>query len=178
MVLATRVYVLLIVAILLAGCEPRYVNTDCWLPILLTDEPLRTLVDVGDRNDRSFNTCPVPVARIFEAERSNGTVKFEWWGSPHKLYISARSTDGQPLDIRGAGVEVYRDTSGSWLAEYSHNRTFSGNNLLDKPASEPISIALFGADGNLVDTIQATYDTVRCSCPVPEGMGRPNDSRR
>jgi hypothetical protein len=176
MVMATRIYVFLIVAILLAGCEPRYVNTDCWLPILRTDEPLRTIINVGDGNDRSFNTCPVPVARIFEAEARDGTVKFEWWGSPHKLYMSASLADGRPLDIRGVGIEVYEE-SGSWLAEYSHRRTFSGNNLLDKPASEPISIALFGADGDLLDTIQATYDTVRCSCPVPEGMGRPSDSR-
>lgn len=155
---------------MLAGCEPPYVDAKCWLPVLRSDEEVRTLVNVGDGQDRSSNSCPIPVPRVFEVERSYGDVKFEWWGSPHKLYMSATAPDGQRLGIRGEKVEVYENTSGSWLASYSHRIVFSGSNLLDKPASRRLTIEIVGADGTTLDSIDATYDTVECTCPVPDWM--------
>ena len=170
--------VLLVATFSLAGCEPRYVNTDCLLPILRTDEPIRTLVNVGDRADlRRWDICPAPTARTFEARRSYGTIKFELSGSPHRLFMVAKTDDGRTLDIRGEGIEINRNTSGSPLAEYSHRKTFSGNDLVlsQRPVPEVFAIEILGEDGQPRDTIQATYDTVLCSCAVPEGMGRPND---
>lgn len=156
------------VLFVLVACEPAYHDVGCWLPILRTDESTRIVVKVGDPEDRGSDTCPLPVARTFEAERSYGTVKFEWWGSPHRLYISARSNDGAPLDVSGARVEPFVDVSGSWLKEYSHRIDFSGNDLLGKPAPQDIEIEILDRDGRSLDTISAVYDTVRCSCSVPE----------
>lgn len=131
---------------------------------------MRTLVKVGDPDDRSSNVCPVPVARTFRAERSYGAVNFEWWGSPHRLYMSAKTSDGETLDIRGGGVEVYENTSGSWLAQYARRRTFPGNSLLARPAPQSVSLEILTRDGQLLDTIRGTYDTELCSCSVPEGI--------
>lgn len=157
----------------LNGCEPQYHHTGCWLPVLRTDAALEVLVHVGDADDRSSNVCPVPVARTFRAERSYGTVDFEWWGSPHRLYMSAKAADGEPLNVRGAGIEIYEDTADSWLARYDRRRTFSGNNLLERPVPQPVSIEITTRDGRLLDTIQGTYDTEQCSCSVPEGIEGP-----
>lgn len=154
----------------LAGCEPPYHHTDCWLPVLRTDASMQTLVHVGDPDDQSSNVCPVPVARTLRVERAYGTVNFEWWGSPHRLYMSAKTPDGETLDIRGGGVEVYQNTSGSWLAQYASRRTFPGNDLLDRPVPQPVSIEILTRDGRLLDTIQGTYDTEQCSCSVPVGI--------
>jgi hypothetical protein len=144
------------------------VHTDCWLPVLRTDEPIRVLVNVGGRGDRSSDACPVPVARTFEIERPYGTISMEWWGSPHRLYISTTADDGRALDTRGSGIEVYEDRAGSWLREYSHRITFAGEDLLERTAPEKITIEVLTADGGVVDTIHATYDTVQCSCSVPD----------
>jgi hypothetical protein len=134
---------------------------------------MRPLVNVGDREDRTSNVCPVPVARTFAAEGAYGIVDFEWWGgSPHKLYVSAKAAGDEQLDVRGEGIEVYEDTAGSWLGRYSHVRRFSGNDFLEKPVPETFLLEIVAADGRLLETIQATYDTARCACAVPEA-GRP-----
>jgi len=159
------------VGLVCAGCEPDYVYTDCWLPLLRTTEPVRTLINVGDHGDRTSDKCPVPVPRTFELERPYGTVNFEWWGSPHRLYISA----SRQIDVRGDGIEDYRDEAGSWLSQYSQRKTFAGESLLERPLSQRFGIEVFGADGQLLEMIDATYDTALCSCSVPEYMGRSPD---
>ncbi len=155
--------------VLLVGCEPSYHDVACWLPVLRTDETMRTLIRVGDREDRASDTCSAPTARAFEVQRDYGNVTFYWWGSPHRLYLSGSTADGRPLEFRGDRVEVYEDTSGSFLAEYSHRITFfQGESLLDKPAPEHVVIEILGPDGRSLETIQAEYEPVLCSCSVPE----------
>jgi hypothetical protein len=161
---------LVIVWLPLSGCEPRYHHTGCWLPVFRTDAPIQILVHIGDPDDQGSDVCPVPVARTFRAERSYGTVNFEWWGSPHRLYMSARTSGGEMLNIRGPGIAVYENTSGSWLAQYASRRTFPGHDLLERPAPQSVSIEILTRDGRLLDTIQGTYDTEQCSCSVPEGI--------
>lgn len=164
-------FCLLVVALLsLAACEPPYVYRDCLLPTLSTDVPIRTLVNIGAPEDRTSDRCPVPTARTFEARRPYGTIKFEWWGSPHRLYIAAMADDRRALDIRGDDIEAYKNTTGSWLAQYSHVRTFPVENLIlsQRPPPEHFVIEIVGKNGQRVDTIQATYKTALCSCAVPE----------
>jgi len=152
-----------------AGCEPPYHDVACWLPVLRTDELMRTLIQVGDREDRISNTCSVPIARLFQAERQYGDLTFYWWGSPHRLYLAGRTAAGQQLEFRGDRVESYDDSSGSFLAEYSHRITFhQGNDLLNKPTPEHVVIEVLGPDGRSLDTIQGTYEAVLCSCAVPD----------
>lgn len=154
---------------LLLGCEPPYVEVDCWLPVLRTEEPVAVLLHHGERGDRNSNYCPVPTPRVFRVDRPYGTVNFEWWGSPHRLYLSATSHDGRPLDIRGPEITVYRNTAGSWLAAYSHRRTFEGHNLLDpQPPTESITIEILDPEGQRLDTLQGTYEPLRCKCFVPD----------
>jgi hypothetical protein len=161
-------WALIVVASLaLAACEPPYHDVPCWLPILRTEGSTRTLVNVGDVEDRSSNRCPIPVARTFEADRVYGTINFEWWGSPHKLYMSANGENGRKLGIRGDGIEVYEDPEGSWLSAYSHKKTFPGNDLLDRPVPEGFAFEILEADGRSLDSFRATYEVVLCSCSVP-----------
>jgi hypothetical protein len=163
----------------LAGCEPRYVYTDCLLPTLTADVPVRTLLNMGDPEDMASDVCPVPTARKFEARRSYGTMMFGWWD--YRLYIAAAADDGRTLDIRGAGIEIYENDSGQpWFSEFSHRKRFAGDALIlsRKPAPERFTIEILGPDGRPLDTIEAIFDTTLCSCAVPEGMGRPTDSSR
>jgi hypothetical protein len=160
------------------GCEPPYVYTDCLLPVLTTDVPVRTLLNMGDPGDMASDVCPVPTARKFEAQRPYGTIRFGWWGSPDRLYIGVAADDGRMVDIRGDGIELHDNESGQpWFSEFSHRKRFPGDALIlsRKPAPERFSIEIIGPDGQLLDTIEATYDTALCSCAVPDYLGRPND---
>jgi hypothetical protein len=138
--------------------------------VFRTDAAIQVLKNVGDAGDESSNMCPAPVARVFKVERAYGTVGFEWWGSPHRLYMSAKDPRDEMLDIRGPLVEVYEDTASSWLAQYNSRITFQGNSLLERPAAQPVSIEILSRDGRLLDTIEGTYDTEQCTCFVPEGI--------
>ena len=170
----TRLSVPVIALFTLTACEPRYVYTDCLLPSLTTDLPIRTLINVGDPEDRTSDKCTVPTPRSFEATRSYGTIRFEWWGSPHRLYIAASATEGRAMEIRGDGIEPYENTTGSWLAQYAYRKTFPVENLIlsRSPAPERFAIEIMGADGQPLDSIEATYQTVTCSCAVPEGLSQ------
>ena len=158
---------------ILAGCEPRYLYTDCLLPTMDSDVPIDLIMLVGDPQDRASDTCTPSLARTFEMRRAYGTIKFEWWGSPHRLYLRATRSDGQALAIRGDGIEVYENASGSWLSEYSHRKTFPVENLLlsDRPDEVPFTVEIV-ADGQLIDVIGATYRAQLCSCSVPEALAR------
>lgn len=161
-----------IAAFSVAACEPAYVYTDCRLPILSTDESIRTLIKVGDTEDQRRDVCTVPIARKLQTTKSYGSIRFGWWGSPHRLYVDAKTNDGRALDVRGDGIMDYDNASGSWFAEFSHRRSFPGRHSITaaRPPPERFAIQIFGPDGQPLDTIQATYDTVVCSCAVPEAF--------
>lgn len=78
--------------------------------------------------------------------------------------MSAKASAGEVLDIRGAGVEVFENTSGSWLAQHGHRMTF------ERPVPESVSFDILTRDGRYLDAIHGTYDTERCSCSVPDGI--------
>lgn len=84
--------------------------------------------------------------------------------------MSAKASAGEVLDIRGAGVEVFENTSGSWLAQHGHRMTFPGNSLLERPVPESVSFDILTRDGRYLDAIHGTYGTERCSCSVPDGI--------
>lgn len=155
---------------MLVACEPQYVYTDCLLPTLSLDVEVRTVLNMGAEGDLSSDSCPVPAARKFEARRSYGTVQFGWWGSPHKLYIAVSADDGRSIDVRGDGIEAFENPPGSWLSEFSYQKRFPVHNLVfsPEPETESFAIEILESDGSQLETIDATYDTMRCSCAVPE----------
>ena len=165
-----RCFLALLASLPLSACEPPYHDVPCWLPVLHTDSPARPLVLVGDSRDREriSNSCPVPTAREFEIALPVGSATFFWWGSPHRLYLSARGADGEELQFSGDRVETYQNSSGSFLAEYSQRVTFlQGNDLVNtKPEAEDLVIDI--VSGQTAYSIRATYDVQLCSCSVPD----------
>src|SRR5690606_14594091 len=64
---ASRSASLAITLLSLTACEPQYVLTDCLLPMLSTDVPTRTVINMGDAKDEMSVVCPVAMDRSFVA---------------------------------------------------------------------------------------------------------------
>lgn len=141
-----------------------YAENDCWLPDLVVNVPVETLMRVGDRGDRRSDSCPVPVPRVITTVRPYGSLRFELWGSSHRLYMTGKATDGTALQFGGDGVDAYRRNTDSWLSQYSHYRRFAGSDFADAPETAAFDLSIQDANGVELEQLSLTYRTQRCRC--------------
>ena len=76
-----------------------YVPADhfpCSMPSVETSLPGRTIDGIGTTGFFD-DSCPVPVAREQELDRTYGVINLRLQDSQHRLRISARTHEGEPL---------------------------------------------------------------------------------
>ena len=152
-----------------SGCEQ--IVSDCYLPILQSEVPMRVLSYVGDETDRTEDFCDGGASpqRLMEIQRDWGVLRLELWGGTHRLYLRPVSTAGLVVELEGNGIEGYTPSaSTSFLAGYTHVKTFSGTEFDDVPADSEtffLDVIRIESEGRaLVDRFPIQYDTVKCSC--------------
>ena len=158
---------LAIASFILSGCNPIPSHTKCNLPFLDVNSEIIAIEKIGTWGVYQ-NYCPKPIERVFEVERNFGVIKFEWWGSPHRLYLSVKGSekDFSELSINNSVVILEKvDIDSGWLSQYSHRVTFP-NNDFTKPILPNIKFELLvkNGDGDKIDSIEMSYSTRICTC--------------
>lgn len=154
------------IAIFLAvsACNPIPSRVSCNLP------DLRVNSEVTSIGTWSLyqNYCPTPVERVFEVERAFGTIKFEWWGSPHRLYMAIVDSSEGPLllavespILKLEKVKIER----GWLSQYSNRITFPNNDSTEPTLAEiNFDLLINNADGVIIDKLEMHYSIKGCTC--------------
>jgi hypothetical protein len=165
---AIAAYVFPIIAIVTLGNIP--IHQPCNLPSLELTLPSRTIDEIGTEGFFE-TTCLVPVTTELELERPCGTIHLKWWGSPHRLYIVGRGTDGSPLRFGGSRVDEYRpNTPGTFLDAFSHRITFNVENFVGEPPPEAFTIEVFGAAPEPLEQLDWRYVPQRCTCATYDSL--------
>ncbi len=95
-------------------------------------------------------------------------MRLEWHGSPHRLYMIARSAEGLELEIAGDGVETFE---ADFLSErYTSVKTLPGQNFLEAPAHVEFTLSIADFDGTVFESIEFTYSTIECTCAVYDAI--------
>jgi hypothetical protein len=158
-----RVFALLF-ALFATGCNPIPYHQACNLPSLKSDSAYETLDQVGTWGIFS-DYCSESLARAIEFRKPYGVIKMEWWGSPHRLYMSARALDDHPLQISGAGVDLFQATPDSdFMDQYQYVVTFAGQSFLAPPPDQSINLEILESRGEVVGDLELVYSTKRCTC--------------
>lgn len=146
----------------------------CSLPSVETSLPGRTIDGIGTTGYFD-DTCPVPIAREQELDREYGVINLYLWGSPHRLRISARTHEGEPLWIWSARSDNVR--LGGWrLPSDSSVFTFQGRHsfLPSQPPlpeeTETFSIRVSRPHGELLEEIELRYAPVVCTCAFYDSL--------
>ena len=161
-------FVLPIVAILTLGNIPMH--QPCNLPSLESTLPSRTIEEIGTEGFFE-STCPVPVATELEFVRPYGTIRMKWWGSPHRLYMVGRATDGSALRFGGPRVEVYTpNTPGTFLDAFTHRIRFQVNDFVGTPSPETLAVDVFGTASDPLEQLDLRYVPQSCTCAIYDSL--------
>jgi hypothetical protein len=149
------------------GCNPIPSHTQCNLPYLEKSSEFFVVEEIGTWGFYK-NYCPEPINRVFEVRRSFGVIKFEWWGSPHRLYMSVQgdAKDIVQISINASNLTLERvDIDHGWLSQYSHRITFPNNDFV-KPVlpDADFELVIKDGDGVVIDRLDMRYTTVVCTC--------------
>lgn len=137
----------------------------CELPTLKSDMHFEPLVEVGTSSFFS-DSCPVPIDKKFKLRRDWGVVLFEWHTS--NLWMKATTSGGPNFLLTGDGV---RPNNGTFLGErYTEMKSFGGRQFLDANVISDFVLEVRGSNGELVDSLNMTYDTAECTCAVYDGL--------
>ncbi|MDE0002195.1 MAG: hypothetical protein OXQ29_05840 [Rhodospirillaceae bacterium] len=167
------VFVLPIVALFASFFVPAD-HYPCSLPSVETSLPSRT-IDGIETTGFFDDTCPVPIAREQELDRAYGVINLYLWGSPHRLRISARTHEGEPIWIWSARSDNVR-LGGSRLPSDSIVFTFQGrHNFLPSQPPVPEETATFPIrvsrpHGELLEEIELRYAPVVCTCAFYDSL--------
>ena len=162
--------VFVIVSFALYSFVPLFIPNyyPCSLPSLESPIPSTTLEEVGT-SGYFEDQCPAPIPSVMEFERSYGTIRMHWWGSPHRLYMVGTTADGVSLDFGGSRVEPFEaNWAGSLLADYSNRVTFSGGSYIES-TSEQVLLEVYDG-GALLERLELRYVPIRCECVASEGL--------
>ena len=164
-------FVMFVFAPIMFVVQLRFIPDDhrpCSLPSLESPIPSRTTSEVGTRGYFS-DTCPIPIARELEFERDYGIVSMSWWSSPHRLRISGKAPNGEPLRIGVNRVDPTGCSQDSpepgesrtvtfWRSRYSYTCTPPPDQ------TEEFSITVFGESGEPIEEIPLRYIPRQCTC--------------
>ena len=170
---AFAVFVLPIIALYASFFIPAD-HYACSLPSVESSLPSRTIDGIGTTGYFD-DTCPVPIAREQELDRNYGVINLYFWGSPHRLRISARTHEGEPLWIWSARSDAVR-MGGSRLPSDSSVFTFQGrrNFLPSQPPlpeeTKTFSIRVSRPHGELLEEIELRYAPVVCTCAFYDSL--------
>ena len=146
----------------------------CILPSLESSIATRTVREVPTTGFLT-HTCPTPIPRELEFNRDYGTLEMRLWGAPHRLHISGRTPDDDPLRV---GVERLDPTGRTWVSPHpraSKVVTFFQTYNLDPSEvrlgdhTEEFSVTVFRPDGTLLEEIPLRYVPHTCSCVYFDG---------
>lgn len=154
-----------------------YVPADhfpCSMPSVETSLPGRTIDGIGTTGFFD-DSCPVPVAREQELDRTYGVINLRLQDSQHQLRISARTHEGEPLRIWSARSDAVR-RDGSSPPSDSSVLTFKGQRYLlpsippMRDETETFSISVSRPQGELLEEIELHYAPVVCTCAFYDSL--------
>ncbi len=137
----------------------------CNLPTLRSDLHFEPLVEVSTASFFS-DECPIPIDKKFRLQRDWGMVQFEWHTS--NLWMKATTAAGSDLLLTGEGI---RQDNGAFLGEaYTATKHFDGQRFVDANVKSDFVVKISGSNGDLKDTLNLTYDTIKCTCAVYDSL--------
>lgn len=144
------------------------------MPSVETSLPSRTIDGIGT-TEYFDDTCPVPIAREQELDRTYGVINLYLWGSPHRLRISARTYEGEPLWIWSAGsdnVRLGRSSlpTDSIVITFQGRRNFLPSQPPRREETETFSVSVSRPDGELLEQMELRYAPVVRTCPFYDSL--------
>lgn len=152
---------------LLLGCNPIPIHHACSLPYLQSDLALESIVQVSTSSYFSHK-CPVPIAKRSLLRRDWGVLHLTWHGTPHRLWMRTESSQGLDLHTVGEGVAK---ADATFLGErHTAVKRFEGPTSVDADVSTEFQLTILDADERVLDQIQLTYRTLKCTCATYDSI--------
>jgi hypothetical protein len=155
------------IALLIVGCNPIPSNLPCNLPDISADVPIMTVESVGTWGIYQ-DYCPVEINRSFTISRDFGVIKFEWRGSPHRLYIAVLNDFDYDFELLTNHPEIKLqglDSDSEPLSSYTAKITFPNQRYAEPTVSvQEIELIIKDRKKKIIDQIIMTYSSKECTC--------------
>ena len=155
------------VGLTISACNPIPSHVSCNLPDLMVNSQVTSINTIGTWGVYQ-NYCPKPIERVFAVKRAFGSIKFEWWGSPHRLYMTIEDSSEGPLllAIESPILTLEKvNIERGWLSQYSSRITFPNNDSTAPILPEAkFDLLIKNADGDIVDKLEMHYSVKECTC--------------